>query len=396
MKPVSRARVEQALERRARSDDPERAQPGRRPAGRQPGATTGVRPSEIIPVEHQRGGATRLLDRSTVLYVQAEGDYVRIHADSGRFLVRAALSDIEQRWGAHGFVRVHRSYVANLRRAVEIRPEARRRGDDRDGRRQRGAGRAPPGRGPAPEAADVSPAPSSRAAAAAPRGALAARGAGRGDRPRPRLPARPAARAADALAAGAGRVRRDLRGAADRALPAAGVRARAPARACRSALWIVVVPMLPVFVAIGWLYARRADAARRVLPRAGRALISRCSPSARSRSARSGSGTWGLRFARTTSDLLVASRMVTPWWNAAAISGEYLSAAELPRDRRARDADRRQRAVAVARLHRRLPGAAAVRRGAAAPLRLLHDPRLRRGAAAQPARCGCWRPRSCW
>jgi len=40
-----------------------------------------------------------------------------------------------------------------------------------------------------------------------------------------------------------------------------------------------------------------------------------------------GLGTWGLRFARTTSDLLVASRMVTPWWNAAAISGEYLSAA---------------------------------------------------------------------
>ena len=26
------------------------------------------------------------------------------------------------------------------------------------------------------------------------------------------------------------------------------------------ALWIVVVPMLPVFCAIGWIYARRADA----------------------------------------------------------------------------------------------------------------------------------------
>src|SRR5579864_1615732 len=38
-------------------------------------------------------------------------------------------------------------------------------------------------------------------------------------------------------------------------------------------------------------------------------------------------GGWGVRFARTTSDLYVASRAVTPWWNAAAISGEYLSAA---------------------------------------------------------------------
>jgi two-component system response regulator LytT len=107
MKPVSRARVEQALGR----------------VGGQRTTNTGETDDEIIPVEHQRGGATRLLDRSTVLYVQAEGDYVRMYADSGRFLVRAALSDIEQRWEQHGFVRVHRSYVANLKRAVEIRPK---------------------------------------------------------------------------------------------------------------------------------------------------------------------------------------------------------------------------------------------------------------------------------
>jgi len=40
-----------------------------------------------------------------------------------------------------------------------------------------------------------------------------------------------------------------------------------------------------------------------------------------------GLGIYGVRLARTTSDLFVASRAITPWWNAAAISGEYLSAA---------------------------------------------------------------------
>jgi cation/acetate symporter len=40
-----------------------------------------------------------------------------------------------------------------------------------------------------------------------------------------------------------------------------------------------------------------------------------------------GIGAWGVRFARTTSDLYVASRAISPWWNAAAVSGEYLSAA---------------------------------------------------------------------
>lgn len=38
-------------------------------------------------------------------------------------------------------------------------------------------------------------------------------------------------------------------------------------------------------------------------------------------------GTWSLRFSRTTSDFLVASRSVRPGLNASAISGEYISAA---------------------------------------------------------------------
>ncbi|HTI21959.1 MAG TPA: cation acetate symporter, partial [Kutzneria sp.] len=38
-------------------------------------------------------------------------------------------------------------------------------------------------------------------------------------------------------------------------------------------------------------------------------------------------GGYGLRISRTTSDFYVASRSVSPWWNASAIGGEYLSAA---------------------------------------------------------------------
>ncbi|MBM7503639.1 cation acetate symporter [Agromyces aurantiacus] len=39
-----------------------------------------------------------------------------------------------------------------------------------------------------------------------------------------------------------------------------------------------------------------------------------------------GIGVYGVRVSRTTSDFFVASRTVRPWWNASAISGEYLSA----------------------------------------------------------------------
>jgi len=40
-----------------------------------------------------------------------------------------------------------------------------------------------------------------------------------------------------------------------------------------------------------------------------------------------GLGAYGYRMSRTTSDFFVASRMVSPQWNASAIGGEYLSAA---------------------------------------------------------------------
>ena len=172
---------------------------------------------EIIPVEHQRGGATRLVQRSSVLYIKAEGDYVRIVADNGRYLVRAALSDLEHRWQAYGFVRVHRSYVANLRRAVEIRPEL-------------GGGAtscwptAARSRSPVARwricaggcGCEHRPPPFTR------RGALSSRRARRVDRPRPGLSAAAARRPAEPVDPGAGRVRRGVRGAAARAVPAAG------------------------------------------------------------------------------------------------------------------------------------------------------------------------------
>jgi DNA-binding LytR/AlgR family response regulator len=106
-KPVSRRRLDEAIERAAR----------RAPAGE-----TDTLEDETLAVDVVRGGGTRLLARSSVLYLQAHGDYVRVASTEGRYLVRARLSDLEERWAAHGFVRVHRGFVVNLRRAVEVRP----------------------------------------------------------------------------------------------------------------------------------------------------------------------------------------------------------------------------------------------------------------------------------
>ncbi len=128
-KPVGRARVEEALDRVVNAI--ESADQGGESATRD-GGNGHMRPAAHDPAEHElvavtntRTGSIRLVARSSILYVQSHGDFVRIVADEGRYLLRATLSDIEQRWETFGFVRVHRQYVANLTRAVELRPQLR-------------------------------------------------------------------------------------------------------------------------------------------------------------------------------------------------------------------------------------------------------------------------------
>jgi DNA-binding LytR/AlgR family response regulator len=116
-KPVSRRRVEEALERvtaalehgAAEADDGHRVQRA---------------PSEhdLVAVSSARGGAVQLVPRSEILYGQAHGDFVRIVTGDGRYLLRVTLAEIENRWEPFGFARVHRQYVANLGQARELRP----------------------------------------------------------------------------------------------------------------------------------------------------------------------------------------------------------------------------------------------------------------------------------
>lgn len=111
MKPVSRNRIDEALERVVH-------------AGERHGTEESMLSAaeEIVAVERAHGGATHLVARSSILYVQAHGDYVRLVSEEGRYLARGRLSAVEQRWQPHGFHRVHRGYVANLHKAVELRP----------------------------------------------------------------------------------------------------------------------------------------------------------------------------------------------------------------------------------------------------------------------------------
>ncbi|MGP3684745.1 LytR/AlgR family response regulator transcription factor [Streptomyces sp. IBSNAI002] len=93
------------------------------PAPRQPAeVTVADRAPEQIAVE--LGGVTRFVAIADIAYVEAQGDYARLHTDEGSHLVRIPLSTLEERWAARGFVRIHRRHLVALARIDELRLDA--------------------------------------------------------------------------------------------------------------------------------------------------------------------------------------------------------------------------------------------------------------------------------
>jgi two-component system response regulator LytT len=79
---------------------------------------------EMIPVE--LGGVTRFVRKSDVRYVEAQGDYARLHTSDGSHLIRMPLTTLEERWRDAGFVRVHRSHLVALQHIDEVRMDSGR------------------------------------------------------------------------------------------------------------------------------------------------------------------------------------------------------------------------------------------------------------------------------
>ena len=102
LKPVRRERLRQAIDRGMELAD------------------TGRGDDEMLPVTI--GSAVRFVRRSDVRWVQAQGDYSRLHTDDGPgHLVRIPISELESRWSGCGFLRIHRSTLVRTAAVTEAR-----------------------------------------------------------------------------------------------------------------------------------------------------------------------------------------------------------------------------------------------------------------------------------
>jgi DNA-binding LytR/AlgR family response regulator len=73
---------------------------------------------ETIAVE--LAGVTRFVRRSQVRFVEAHGDYARLHTAAESHLLRTTLAELEERWAGAGFVRIHRSTLVALAHVAEV------------------------------------------------------------------------------------------------------------------------------------------------------------------------------------------------------------------------------------------------------------------------------------
>ena len=71
-------------------------------------------------------GVSRLVPRSDVLFVEAQGDYARLHTATESHLVRVPLTTLADQWRESGFVRIHRSTLVAISHIAEWRTEGGR------------------------------------------------------------------------------------------------------------------------------------------------------------------------------------------------------------------------------------------------------------------------------
>jgi DNA-binding LytR/AlgR family response regulator len=104
LKPVRESRLAEAVRRIIEAGAPQQA------------------PSDdAIPVE--LGGVTKFVRRTEVRYVEAQGDYTRLHTPAGNPLIRVPLATLEEEWKDAGFVRIHRSHLVALAHVREVRSD---------------------------------------------------------------------------------------------------------------------------------------------------------------------------------------------------------------------------------------------------------------------------------
>lgn len=92
--------------------------------------------TKLMSLLEDIGGAQKYLERITIKndgkitfintrdvdWIEAEGDYVCLHASGKKQLIRGKIGELEEKLDPKAFVRIHRSTIVNIDRIKELQP----------------------------------------------------------------------------------------------------------------------------------------------------------------------------------------------------------------------------------------------------------------------------------
>jgi len=81
-----------------------------------------ARPRYLDRLVVKSGGKVTLLPVGEIEWIDAEGDYVRIHVGKTWHLLRETMKNLEDQLDSARFVRIHRSTIVNLEKVKELQP----------------------------------------------------------------------------------------------------------------------------------------------------------------------------------------------------------------------------------------------------------------------------------
>lgn len=92
------------------------------------GADLGALLSKVNPgyprkLAVKSGGTIHVVDVDAIDWIEADGNYVTIHAAGASYLHRETLQGIERRLDPERFARIHRSHLVNLDRVRRLEPD---------------------------------------------------------------------------------------------------------------------------------------------------------------------------------------------------------------------------------------------------------------------------------
>jgi two-component system, LytTR family, response regulator len=119
LKPFEDDRFREAL-RRAQSR-PERKEDAVRRVMEMLEDVGGVRDG-VKRIMIKTGGHITFLRSAEVEWVEAQGDYVSLHSQGKKHLIRENIGDMERQLSPASFVRIHRSTIVNVARIKELQP----------------------------------------------------------------------------------------------------------------------------------------------------------------------------------------------------------------------------------------------------------------------------------